>query len=74
MKPRVIGLVRHFDTDRGYGWIDYGAERDLFFHAVELNGQGPPVAGDRVEFVIGDRRGRVCAQHVRVLGMNEASA
>jgi len=65
--PRTIGVVRHFDHDRGYGWIDYGAERDLFFHAVELEGQDPLVNGDRVEFTLGDRRGRVCGQRVKVL-------
>jgi cold shock CspA family protein len=64
--PRTIGVVRYFNHRRRYGFIDAGFGKDIFFHAIEIE-DGEPQPGARVEFVLGDRRGRECAQHVRIL-------
>ena len=64
------GIVKFFNTTRGYGFIqpDDGGE-DVFFHisAVERSGLAPPNEGDKLSYDIEeDRQGRTAATNLRI--------
>ena len=56
-------------TDRGFGFIDTGDSRDLFFHLSSLEGvQWEELQqGQRVSFEVGDGPKGPRAERVRVL-------
>ena len=65
MTERIVGSVKMFNTDRGYGFIQRdNAQKDVFVHhsAVEEDSR-PLTKGDRVEFSIeqGDKGPRAAA-------------
>ena len=64
------GVVRWFDTERGFGFLDLGDDaEDLFVHASEIVGDdGPRVLreGQEVEFEIGEGDRGPQARRVRV--------
>lgn len=66
------GVVRWFDAERGFGFIDRGEEsEDLFVHASEIVGDdGPRVLreGQVVEFEVGEGDRGPQARRVRVTG------
>lgn len=66
------GVVRWFDAERGFGFIDRGEEvEDLFVHASEILGDdGPRVLreGQAVEFEVGEGDRGPQARRVRVTG------
>lgn len=72
------GVVRWFDAERGFGFIDRGEEaEDLFVHASEiLGGDGPRVLreGQVVEFEVGEGDRGPQARHVRITGDQAADA
>ncbi|GAA3223595.1 cold-shock protein [Oerskovia jenensis] len=72
------GIVRWFDADRGFGFIDLGNEaEDLFVHASEiLDDDGPRVLreGQTVEFEMGEGDRGPQARRVRVTGDRAADA
>ena len=72
------GIVRWFDADRGFGFIDLGNEaEDLFVHASEiLDDDGPRVLreGQTVEFEVGEGDRGPQARRVRVTGDRAADA
>ena len=72
------GIVRWFDAERGFGFIDRGEEaEDLFVHASEILGDdGPRVLreGQVVEFEVGEGDRRPQARRVRVTGDQAADA
>jgi CspA family cold shock protein len=52
---RLVGHVRWFDANKGYGFIDRDDGRgDVFVHRSEIQYQGPKVLyeGERVEFEV----------------------
>jgi cold shock CspA family protein len=58
-----------FNGDRGFGFIRQ-AERlaDLFFHASEFSGdEGLLRVGAKVEFDLGEHKGKIVARDVRLL-------
>ncbi len=64
----MTGTVAWFEDEKGFGKIrtDSG---ELFFHWSEIVGQSGRrslAMGDRVEFEIGEHRGRSCAVNVRL--------
>lgn len=70
-----FGTVKHFDHDRGYGFIvpDKGQKlppeivRDVFVHASTVTrcDCGPLAGGDRLQFDICAHRGRMQACELR---------
>ncbi len=54
MEERIVGTVKMFDANRGFGFITRDdAQDDVYFHfsAVEENSH-PLLKGDRVEFSV----------------------
>jgi cold shock CspA family protein len=65
--PRLEGVVRRFDADRGFGFISSaGASEDVFFHGSVVVG-GAVNPGDAVEFRLGQGLRGPRAQEVRLL-------
>lgn len=64
---RHEGVVRWYTEKKHYGFIEApsAAATDLFVHASEV--AEPLRAGDKVSFIIGERRGRSAATKVDVL-------
>ncbi|GMA32635.1 cold-shock protein [Litorihabitans aurantiacus] len=66
------GVVRWFDTDRGFGFIDLGGgAEDLFIHASEIVGADADRGlreGQQVEFEVGESDRGPQARRVRVTG------
>ena len=58
------GLVRSFDSSKGWGFIDY-SDGQAFLHASELMSGWLPVIGTSVEFYVGRKLGRPRACWVR---------
>jgi superfamily II DNA/RNA helicase/cold shock CspA family protein len=63
------GVIKWFDTRKGFGFIDRGRDKDLFVHlsAFETGGATRPLEGQRVEFEIAPGRRGEQASKVRVL-------
>jgi len=61
------GTVKRL-TDRGFGFIDTGSGKDLFFHMSAVEGRFEDLReGQRVEFVEGMGQKGPCAESVRPL-------
>jgi CspA family cold shock protein len=56
-------------TDRGFGFIDTGSGKDLFFHSSALNGVSfdQLQEGQRVSFEQGQGPKGPCAEDIRIL-------
>jgi len=54
-------------TDRGFGFIDTGSEKDLFFHSSSLDGVSfdELQEGQRVSFTEGSVPKGPCAENVK---------
>jgi cold shock CspA family protein len=70
------GVVRWFDTERGFGFLDLGeGAEDLFVHASEIVGDDRVLReGQEVEFEIGEGDRGPQARQVRVTGDLPADA
>ncbi len=65
--PRLEGVVRRFDPERGFGFISSsGATVDVFFHGSVVVGAAVN-PGDTVEFRLGQGQRGPRAQEVRLL-------
>ncbi len=65
--PRMEGVVRRFDPERGFGFISSpGSQDDVFFHGSIVVGS-PVNPGDTVEFRLGEGPRGPRAQQVRLL-------
>jgi CspA family cold shock protein len=55
-------------TDKGFGFIDTGAEKDLFFHSSSLEGVSYEELneGQRVSFNEGQGQKGPCAENVKL--------
>jgi cold shock protein len=67
--PVLKGIVRWFNPDKGYGFIDVDG-RDVFMHASELSDPcADPIPGHRVTFKLGQRKGgRTAAVEIVIVG------
>ncbi|QEN03840.1 cold-shock protein [Thiospirochaeta perfilievii] len=59
------GIVKWFNSTKGYGFITQENGNDLFVHTSEI--QGYIDEGDKVEFEIGDGQKGPCAINVKKL-------
>jgi superfamily II DNA/RNA helicase/cold shock CspA family protein len=50
------GTVKHYDSQRGFGFISRENAEDLFFHKSQIDGAQIPQVGQKVEFQIGPSR------------------
>src|SRR4051812_28540168 len=64
----MIGTITSWHHARGFGFLtpDNG-QRDIFLHRKELGGAAPEI-GMRVEFELGEFRGRTNATNIKLLG------
>jgi CspA family cold shock protein len=64
------GTVKFYNEAKGFGFVrqDDGSP-DVFLHVSGLidRSNGEPKEGDRIEFDVGESRGRPCAELVRIL-------
>lgn len=70
MSQRIVGEVKWFNAEKGYGFIKMGeSSADIFVHysAIESTGYRTLNEGDRVEFEIVDGRKGKQASGVRVV-------
>ncbi|HCM88080.1 MULTISPECIES: cold-shock protein [Enterococcus] len=61
------GIVKWFDEEKGYGFIDYEENQEVFVHftAIEEDGFKTLDSGDEVEFVIVEGARGMQAAHVK---------
>jgi cold shock protein len=53
-EQRVVGTVKWFSDQKGYGFLSYEGGKDVFVHhsAIQAQGFRTLAEGDRVEFTI----------------------
>ena len=65
------GVVKWFNAAKGYGFVTPNSgdkNRDIFIHisTIENCGLGTLNEGEKVEFEVGDNRGRVAVTNIKV--------
>jgi CspA family cold shock protein len=66
----AIGIVKWFNTDKGYGFIQpEGGSKDVFVHisAVQRAGMGTLTEGQRVSFDVVTERGKQAASNLKAV-------
>ena len=59
------GIVKWFNTQKGYGFVQQENDQDLFVHHSEVRG-GYLAEGERVTFEVGEGRKGPCAVNVQL--------
>lgn len=60
------GVVKWFNSEKGYGFIAREGEKDIFVHYSDIAGKGYRTLeeGQKVRFVVGDGRRGAAAKEV----------
>jgi cold shock CspA family protein len=72
ISPRVSGILKKWNNERGFGFISRIDDQDVFLHITDLqrNIERPPQVGDTVSFVVSsDKQGRNRARNAKILGV-----
>jgi len=68
MNVKMIGTIKMFNEQKGFGFLNHEDHGDLFFHVSSLlDGRKIVAPGDRVEFMVGEGPRGPRAVGVRVL-------
>lgn len=63
-ETKSTGIVKWFNEEKGFGFIEQENGRDLFVHYKECRGK--LCQGDTVEYILGEGKKGPCATKVRV--------
>lgn len=62
------GKIVHYHPDKGFGFIQYRGNQEIFFHERQFRAGRTPIIGEMVVFEIKkDKSGRDCADNVQEL-------
>jgi len=66
-RERVLGTIDRFFVEKGFGFVQYGEGRSIFFHVTQCEDIPAPAPGVRVSFVVGHnaKKGKPQAESVR---------
>jgi len=66
-RERVLGTIDRFFVEKGFGFVQYGEGRSIFFHVTQCEDLPAPAPGVRVSFVVGHnaKKGKPQAESVR---------
>ena len=66
-RERVLGTIDRFFVEKGFGFVQYGEGRSIFFHVTQCEDIPTPAPGVRVSFVVGHnaKKGKPQAESVR---------
>ena len=66
-RERVQGIIDRFFVEKGFGFVQYGEGRSIFFHVTQCEDLPAPAPGQRVSFVVGHnpKKGKPQAESVR---------
>ena len=69
MSDKQQGVVKKWQDDKGFGFIETETGAAVFFHVSEFKAQRRPTIGEQVVFTVGqDSQGRLQAKQVQELG------
>ena len=66
---KLVGRVKWFNNEKGYGFIEYKENEDIFVHysAIEQDGYKTLAEGQYVEFVLLETSKGLQANHVKLV-------
>jgi cold shock CspA family protein len=67
MEERLIGRVKHYNEEKGWGWIVDKTGKDHFFHASHVRDFRLVDRHDIVSFIISKNNRGPCAGEIKVI-------